>query len=204
MYHTRAEKELTLKRLGDYDLLKVINPKLSFSPELEALLQSAHDTITWFELLFLKGKYDKGMLYIMALLYKLDKEDREFALKRLSVTSRLRDRILNGFMAVHEILRRLKPGSLVETYHLLIMHDMESVLFSMALTQDSEKKKAVSHFLLELRNVKPLLKGSDLKRLGIPPGPEYSKILKKILDEKLMKRLQTKEEEMEFVKEIIH
>ncbi|MCL4457476.1 MAG: CBS domain-containing protein [Nitrospirae bacterium] len=193
----------TLKRLGDYDLLKVINSKLSFSPELEALLQSAHDTITWFELLFLKEKCDRGMLYIMALLYKLDKEERESALKRLSVTSRLKDRILNGFQAAHETLRYLKPGSLVETYHLLIGHDIESVLFSMALTQDNEKKKAISHFLLELRNVKPLLKGSDLKKLGIPPGPEYSKILKKILDEKLMKRLQTKEEEIEFVKRMI-
>ncbi|MCL0067178.1 hypothetical protein M1N54_04800, partial [Thermodesulfovibrionales bacterium] len=63
-----------------------------------------------------------------------------------------------------------------------------------------EIKKAISHFLLELRNTKPLIKGDDLKGLGIPPGPSYSEILTKILNEKLMKRLDTKEEEIEFVK----
>lgn len=189
-----------LKRLGDYDLLKVIHPKLSFSSDLEALLQSVHDTITWFELLFLKEKYDKGMLYIMALLYKLSKEEREFALTRLSVTIRLRDKILKGLQAAQEILKRIKPDNAVEIYHLLRDHDIEFILFSMALTHDNEKKKAISQFLLELRNVRPLLGGNDLKNLGITPGPEYSEILNRILDEKLMKRLHTKDEEIEFVK----
>jgi len=192
-----------LKRLRDYELLKVIHPKISFSPEIESLLQSVHDTITWFELLFLKEKYDRGMLYIMALLYKLNKDERELALDRLSVTSRLKDKILKGVHAAQEILRRLKPGNPVEIYHLLMSRDIESVLFSMALTRDSEKKKAISHFLLELRNVKPALTGNDLKNLGIPPGPEYSDILRKILNEKLMKRLHTKEEEIEFVRRLL-
>lgn len=192
-----------LKRLGDYDLLRVIHPKLSFSPELESLLQSVHDTITWFDLLFLNESCDKGMLYIMALLYKLNKEEREFALNRLSVTSRLKDKILKGLHIAQEILRKLKPDNPVEIYHLLMSHDIEFILFSMALTQNSEKKKAISHFLVELRNVKPLLKGNDLKNLGIPPGPEYSKILRNILDEKLMKRLHTKEEEIEFVMRLL-
>jgi tRNA nucleotidyltransferase (CCA-adding enzyme) len=192
-----------LKRLGDYELLKVIHPKISFSPEIESLLQSVHDTITWFELLFLKEKYDRGMLYIMALLYKLNKDERELALDRLSVTSRLKDKILKGVHAAQEILRRLKPDNPVEIYHLLMSRDIESVLFSMALTRDSEKKKAISHFLLELRNVKPALTGNDLKNLGIPPGPEYSDILRKILNEKLMKRLHTKEEEIEFVRRLL-
>jgi tRNA nucleotidyltransferase (CCA-adding enzyme) len=192
-----------LKRLGDYDLLRMIHPKLSFSPELESLLQSVHDTITWFELLFLKEKYDKGMLYIMALLYKLNMEEREFALNRLSVTSRLKDKILRGLYAAQEILRRLKPDNPVEIYHLLMGRDIEFILFSMALTQDNEKKKAISRFLLELRNIKPALKGNDLKNLGIPPGPEYSRILNSILDERLMKRLHTKEEEIEFVEKIL-
>ncbi|BCB95574.1 poly(A) polymerase [Dissulfurispira thermophila] len=191
-----------LKRLGDYELLKVIHPKISFSPELESLLQSVHDTITWFELLFLNEKYDKGMLYIMALLYKLNKEEREVALNRLSVTSRLKNKILNGLNAAKNILRGLKPDNPIEIYHMLEGHDIEFILFSMALTNDSEKKKAISHFLVKLRGIRPELKGDDLKALGISPGPEYSRIFKKILDEKLINRLHTKDEEIEFVKKL--
>jgi len=186
-----------LKKLGDYDLLSVIHLKIFF---LESFLQSVHDTITWFELLFLNEKYDKAIIYIMALLDKLNRQEREAALARLSVPLNIKDRAIKGFEAAEAILKNLKPDSPVDIYHLLAGRDIEIVLFSMALTQDNEKKKAISHFLLELRNIKPLLKGHDLKNLGISPGPEYSKILRKILDEKLMKRLQTKQEEIEFVK----
>ncbi len=189
-----------LKRLGDYDLLKVIHPSLSFSPDLEALLQAVHDTITWFELLFLKEKYDRGMLYIMALLYKLKNEEREPALSRLSVTQKMERKILKGFQSSQEIMRCLRPDDPVAVYHLLTGRDIEIILFSMALIKDTEKKKAISQFLIELRNVKPIIKGDDLKAVGILPGPEYSKILRKILDEKLMKRLQTKQEEIEFAR----
>jgi tRNA nucleotidyltransferase (CCA-adding enzyme) len=72
----------------------------------------------------------------------------------------------------------------------------------MALAKDSDQKKAISRFLLELRNTHTLLKGSDLKKLGLLPGPVYSEIFGKILDEKLMGRLETREEEIIFVKRI--
>ncbi|MBA4349293.1 MAG: polya polymerase [Thermodesulfovibrio sp.] len=194
----------TLKRLGDYSLLKVIHPRLAFSTELESLLQSVHDTISWFELLFLNEEYDKGMLYIMTLLYQLNKPERETALSRLSVPFQLRDKILNGLYKTDEILKQLKPESPVEIYHLLTGRDIEAVLFSMALTQENEKKKAISNFLLELRNTKPVIKGEDLKNLGISPGPLYSRIFREVLNEKLMKRLNKKEEEIEFVKGLVN
>jgi tRNA nucleotidyltransferase (CCA-adding enzyme) len=191
-----------LKRLGDYGLLKMIHPKLVFTSELEALLQSVHDTISWFELLFLKEEYNKGVLYIMALLHRLTKDEREVALTRLAVLARLKERILKELQAVQDILRRLDPDNPVEIYRLLSGRDIESILFSMALTADSEKKKAISRYLLHLRNVKPLIKGADLKALGIPQGPVYSEIFRNIHAEKLMGRLGTKEEEIGFVKRI--
>ena len=73
----------------------------------------------------------------------------------------------------------------------------------MAFLQDNEKKKAISHFLLELRTVKPLIKGADLKALGVPPGPLYSKIFAEVLNEKLLKKLPAKNDEIDFVKKIL-
>jgi len=89
----------------------------------------------------------------------------------------------------------------VETYHLLINMNIEIMLFSMSLTKDKNKKKEISQFLVDLRKIKPLLKGSDLKKLGIPPGPVYTEILNSLLDEKLSGRLKTEEEEKRFVME---
>jgi tRNA nucleotidyltransferase (CCA-adding enzyme) len=190
----------SIRRLGSYDLLKVIYPRLSFTPELEAGMQSMHDTISWFDLLFLEEKRDKGLLYIMALLSGLGKDEREAALSRLAVAERTRNLILHGFNAAQKIMRGLIPGNPVMTYHLLCDCGIEDILFSMAALQDPEKKKAISQFLLELRSVKPLIKGDDLKALGVQPGPLYTRLFTEVLNEKLQKRLATKEDEIAFVK----
>ncbi|HEX8947881.1 MAG TPA: CBS domain-containing protein [Dissulfurispiraceae bacterium] len=189
-----------LKRLGDYGLLKVIHPRLIFSPALDALLQSVHDTISWFELLFLKEEYDKGMLYIMALLYKLTAEERELALSRLAVPAKLKEKVLKELLAVQEILRMFYPDDPVHAYRLLVGREIESILFSMALTRDSNVKKAISHYLMYSRHVRPLLRGEDLKALGITPGPLYSEVFRRLHEEKLRGGLGSRDEEREFVK----
>lgn len=190
----------SLKRLGDYDLTRVIHPKLSFTPELESIMQSVHDIISWFDLLFLEEKYNKGLLYILALLQGLNRDEREAALHRLAVADKMRDFILRIFQAVQKISRNLISTNPVMTYHLLAECEIEALLFSMASLQDNEKKKAISHYLLELRTMKPLINGADLKALGMPPGPLYSKIFTEILNEKLLKKLPAKNDEIEFVK----
>jgi tRNA nucleotidyltransferase (CCA-adding enzyme) len=192
-----------LKRLGDYDLLRVIHPRLAFSPELEALLQSVHDTTTWFDLLFLEERHHKGVIFVMALLNRLSEDEREDALRRLAVSEQIRQKVVSGLRIAQEVLRNLRSDNPVATYHLLKDLPLEATLFAMSLTKNSEKKRAVSHYLLDLRYVAPSLKGEDLKRLGIPPGPLYSKIFGRILDEKLCERLATKQEELDFVRNMI-
>jgi tRNA nucleotidyltransferase (CCA-adding enzyme) len=73
----------------------------------------------------------------------------------------------------------------------------------MALSRDQQKKKVISRYLTELRNVKTLLTGDDLKHMGIQPGPVYAKILGGLLDEKMKGRLKSREDEEKFVKHVI-
>ncbi|NTU43191.1 MAG: CBS domain-containing protein [Nitrospirales bacterium] len=190
----------TIRRLSEQGLLQVIQPKLSFTPAMEALLQAVHDTLSWFDLLFLRERYDKGMLYTAALLHKLTRDERESGLERLKVPPKARERIRLIWDAAGEILRKIHEDDPVGIYHALQGRKMETILFTMAFTQDQEKKRAISRFLLELREIRPLLTGKDLKAMGIPPGPVYSCIFSRILDERLRKKLQTREEESEFVK----
>lgn len=192
-----------LKRLGEYNLLKVIHDKLTYTPIVQTLLESLHETIIWFDLLFLDEKYNKGIIYTMALLNSLKHDEILDALKRLMVSEQVKDEIIADRLSAHDILRRLKPTNPVEIYHLLTGRTLESILFAMASSQDNEKKKAISQYLLELKTIKPIIKGNDLIGLGLRPSSVFSEIFSKILDEKLMKRLNTKEEELEFVNKLI-
>ncbi|MBS1113283.1 MAG: polyA polymerase family protein, partial [Nitrospirae bacterium] len=70
----------TLKRVSEFGLLKVIHPNLVFTEELEATLGSMHETLSWFNLLFLEEKPDTGVLYLMALVSGLREEDIKTAI----------------------------------------------------------------------------------------------------------------------------
>jgi tRNA nucleotidyltransferase (CCA-adding enzyme) len=85
-------------------------------------------------------------------------------------------------------------------YDLLSPLDVESLLLMMAKAKKETARKYVSLYLTHLRNVKVTLTGDDLKKMGIPPGPRYKRILAELLDAKLDGTVKNREEEVEFVK----
>lgn len=188
----------TLKRLSDFGLLKVIHQNLIFNEKLELMLSSMYETLAWYNLLYLEEKADIGILYLMTILSHLTDSERKEALERLAAPARIKEILIKSISASEEILRKLPANDPAALYHLLIHIDIEIILFSMAVTKDTRKKKEISQFLVELRKVRPVIKGADLKKLRIPPGPLYSQILKEILDEKLRGRLKTEEDERKF------
>jgi len=190
----------TLKRLSEFGLLKIIHPGLAFNADLESALQSMFETLAWFDLLFLEERPDRGILYLMALLSGLDDEERKAAVERLSAPPKISSMIMKGISHSKEILRKLPLSNPVDLYRLLRDVNLETLLFSMAVGRDKQKQKSISRYLIELRKIKPVLKGNDLKKMGVQPGPLYSKLFEELLDEKLMGRLKNKEDEEAFIK----
>ena len=191
----------TLKRLADFGLLKVIHKNLGFSEKLEATMASMYETIAWYNLLYLEEKADAGILYLMALLSNLADMERREALERLSTPPPAKKIIVKSMSMSGDTLKQLPLSDPAAIYHLLKNVDIEITLFSMALTQDTEKKKDISRYLVELRKARPLLKGRDLMKLGIPQGPLYSKILNDLLDAQLRGEVKTADDEKKFVRE---
>jgi tRNA nucleotidyltransferase (CCA-adding enzyme) len=70
----------------------------------------------------------------------------------------------------------------------------------MAKTQQEETRRAISHYFRDLKEVRPKLRGRDLKNMGITPGPVYRRILNQILDGRLNGELSSRQEEIDFVR----
>ncbi|OGW72937.1 MAG: hypothetical protein A2484_07155, partial [Nitrospirae bacterium RIFOXYC2_FULL_44_7] len=189
----------TLKRLSEFGLLKVIHPNLLFNDALESTLQSMFETLAWFNLLFLEESPERGALYLTALLSTLKEEERNAAIERLSPPPRIREMIIKGITQSKDILNKLPVNDPAELYHVLNGVSLEILLFSMAQSKSKQKQKAISQYLIELRKVKPILKGKDLQKIGVKPGPVYSKLFSELLDEKLRGRLKNKEDEERFI-----
>ncbi|MBT9537626.1 MAG: CBS domain-containing protein, partial [Nitrospirae bacterium] len=196
-----TEPVKTLKTLSEFGLLKVIHPGLLFNNELESALQSMFETLAWFNLLFLEESPDRGALYLMALLSTLKEEERNTAVERLAPPPRVREMTTKGIAQSRDILNKLPSNDPAGLYHVLNGVNLEILLFSMAQSKSKQKQKAISQYLIELRKIKPILKGKDLQKIGIKPGPVYSKLFSELLDEKLSGRLKTKEDEERFVTE---
>ena len=63
--------------------------------------------------------------------------------------------------------------------------------------------KTLILFLEKLRYTKILINGNDLINIGLNPSPKFNKIFDEVLKEKLENHIKTKEEEINFVKQII-
>jgi tRNA nucleotidyltransferase (CCA-adding enzyme) len=64
-------------------------------------------------------------------------------------------------------------------------------------------KKSISHFFTKLRRTNILLKGRDLKKMGLKPGPIYRRVLDAALDARLDGDLKTKKDEINFARHYI-
>ena len=71
----------------------------------------------------------------------------------------------------------------------------------MALTENEDLKKKISHYYTYLRGMTLSVQGRDIRALGLPPGPVYRKILEEALAAKLNGQLITRQDELNFLKE---
>lgn len=188
----------SVKRLADYGLLKLLHP--SFDEKLFNELVKAHETVQGMELLFLKEKYRKEFIYLMVLLWNLKSHEREEFLKRICAPENVKKQLIENITSAEKALQNfLSEESFLEVYKLLSSLNIETIILMMIYAEE-QQKRAISIYLTKLKEIKPLLRGEDLKKLGIQPGPVYKKIFDEILKEKLQGRLLSKEEEIEFVK----
>ncbi len=193
----------TLQMMDAYGLLKVIHPSINLGKDMRRLLESLYDTITWFNLLFLNEPCKDHVLYILGLLFRLSETERAEALKRLSAPLHLAGYISTVFKTAHEILGRLNAADPYSVYKTLKGQPIDAILLCMSVTQDTERKRAISHFLLHTRDTRPLIDGNKLKELGIKPGPIYSVIFERIIEERIKGRVHNIEEEINIARDII-
>jgi tRNA nucleotidyltransferase (CCA-adding enzyme) len=200
---SEAEPLKVLKRMKDFDLLKFIHPGLKGTAELERLFTNIGETLTWFRMLYLELKAEKWFVYFLGLFDRMKDSATEEALERLAVPIRIRARMYHARVRSREVLflfYKVQELSSSRIYDLLSPLDVESILLMMAKAKKETARKHISLYLTRLRNVKVMLTGNDLKKMGIPPGPKYKKILADLLDAKLDGAVKNREEELDFVK----
>lgn len=200
---SEADPLKVVRRMRDFDLLKFIHPALRGAAETERLFGAINETLTWFKLLYLDLQVQNWFVYLLGLLDRSKDTAAEQILERLSAPGRIRERVRRAREHSREILyifyREPQPRP-SRIHDLLSPLELETLLFMMAKAKKENARKSISLYLTHLREVKVSLRGEDLKKLGIPPGPRYRKLLAELLHAKLDGTVRDRDEEIAFVR----
>ena len=190
-------------RLNDYNLLKVIHPSIVLDKNVISLLTSVKEVQSWHDLLFLDESYKKWIVFFLVLINQCDVKRteeicRHFELAPEYVKIFCIERIKANNCGTW-LERNLRVSDSV-LYRKLTDFRTELILYMMATTKQKAVKKAISHFFTDLRRTGIALKGRDLKKMQLKPGPIYRQVLAAVLDAKLDGKLKTKKDEINFAR----
>lgn len=203
---SERDPALAVRRLADFGLLRFIHPKLAWSNRLEQLLTAVGQAVDWYRLLYLDRKMAVWLVYMMALSEVLPERAVTEVLKRFPFSECEAAAIKAARMDNHAVLRRLAkrpPPKPSETYRLLHGLPDETLLGLMAKSKGEAVKRQISAFLTTYQHVKPALSGTDLKAMGLKPGPPFKNILDRLLEARLNGEVKTEADERTFVTRVL-
>jgi tRNA nucleotidyltransferase (CCA-adding enzyme) len=193
---------MALRRINQFNLLKVIHPHIVYDSAQEALLYSVEKVLTWYKLLYLEEPCQGWMVYLLAFMRSFDKGDAEALCNRLELIPRYRKILIPEKAKADDFLKSMAPSQMLknsQVYRKLRPFHTETLLYIMASTTRDASKQAISNYMTQLRSIKTLLDGRYLKEKGVKPGPVYREILESLLDARLNGEVTTLLDEVEFV-----
>ncbi|MEX1299443.1 MAG: CBS domain-containing protein [Desulfotignum sp.] len=189
--------------MTDFGLEKVIHPRLEIIPVTYQMLESANKTLVWHDLLYVEERYPRWAVYFMVLLNRCTFKVSEQICDRLMIPAGERQLLLETRYKAENRLSFIEsnhPVSRQELYWALINFNTVFILYIMALTKNEAVRKDISNFYTDYRHVKPRIQGRDLIKIGVKPGPAFTKILNEVLNARLDGNLDTREKEITFAK----
>lgn len=197
---------LAIIRLNDYHLLKEIHPSITLNRKLISLFNSARKVLSWYDLLFLESSYMKWAVYFLMFMKRCDRETCADICAKLEMPPRHRAIFCKERFEAEKTIYWLRQNLPVKNsilYRKLFSYRTEVLLYMMAAARSEKVKKSISQYVTRLRQVKTSVKGKDLKKMGLEPGPIYREVLEAVLDAKLNGLLRTRDDEIIFARTCI-
>jgi tRNA nucleotidyltransferase (CCA-adding enzyme) len=180
-----------LGRLEELDLLSCIHPALADFKKSNLATVKSEDQA-------LQTRNSRWALWLM----HLTDQEVEFINDRLHFTADLL-KVLRSIALLEAnltALAGLKPSEAVE---MLESYSFKALEVVSAALPEGEVKNILSRYLSDWWHVKPKTTGHDLKKRGIPPGPKYNEILRRLRAAWLDGEVKTAEEEQRLLDNLL-
>jgi tRNA nucleotidyltransferase (CCA-adding enzyme) len=147
------------------------------------------------------GAYERWIVYMTLLVCRLPEADVAGVLAKYDFTRHARTCIRQG----HAVLAGLKQISALSENRVSSLRRYvedwrpESAVFSLAVCEAPAAYKRLTAYFARAAAARVETDGSDLARLGLPPGPFYGIVLSRLLDARLDQTVASYEEEIALV-----
>ncbi len=172
-----AQRIAIMRRLNDLGLLAAIHPALTWNEKIEEaflLEEQFHPPDTW----RLESPPSKEFLYYAFMNLWLIEEDVRSICRRLHFSAPLRNGILHANRLVSALLQ-LSPNALPSalTERMEQVREEALVVVWLGMKDDPSCRQAIEQYLSQWRYITPITTGDSLRKMDLPPGPAYRRIL---------------------------
>lgn len=195
-----------LKRLSRLVGLGFLEKKLKLTAQNKNLLKSSSAQVNWFHKNFPKRrKLDEWLVYLLALVDCLDTGSRNEFCKKFVFRRGEEKRILSAKEDIPGLARELSKPKVApaKIFKMLEPLSYEVIILAKAKYRNRYLQKHIADFLEIYNGMRIYASGSDLRNLGLSPGPDYQKIFAQALEAKLNGLVKTREQEMQLIKKLI-
>ena len=191
-----------IERMNEFGLLRFISLEIKFTEKLRRLLEEVKRVIAWHNLLYLEESFDPWKVYLHGLTSSINPASFKELIGKMGMIDSDGRRMIyqrENSNDLSDVLYRF-DGDNFHLYTLLAPYDTETLLYIMAKAGNEKTKRLISTFFTKLKGVKTRLRGKDLIRLGLKPGPVFKEVFDRLLEARLNGFIKTREDEIVFVK----
>lgn len=192
-----------VKRLSELNELRFIHQNLKLKKSIIRLFDLIGEVLSWYGRTRFKRKreLDRWLIYFMALLNGLNLNDVQKICSEFVFAKGDAIRIITFKRKSNRLLTLLsKKGKMrpSQVYKWLGSLPYEVLLLLIAKSKSQTARRRITAFLTRFLNIKLNVRGDDLKKVGIKPGPHFKRIMAQTLYAKIDGRIKTKEEELNY------
>ena len=202
------EKEAVkaIRRMRNLHELRFISAGIRFDRASDALCGSIKRLHRRFGRYFSKKRsVDIWLVYFMVIIDRLGLKATMEVCSRFAMKRSDRLRLVSCKKSEKKVKRVLTDKKHVKPsriYDVLEPLPYETLLFLMAKCGRHLNGRRVVNFLTRYNGIRLRIRGEDLKDMGMTPGPEFTRVLRKTLYARLDGKLGTRREELGFAREL--
>jgi tRNA nucleotidyltransferase (CCA-adding enzyme) len=198
-----------IKSLVLLRLLRFLHPRLRYTKKGERVVAVLPRALAWWKKQCPGHVVERPLVYLMALLSRSGPAVLRSVIQRLQLSSLQSNAVERAGQKTDQlvqVLEQTKDMRPARVYRFMAGLPDDAIVLLVAKGFAMGKgggvhrlTRRLSSFLKHDRLVTTILRGEDLKRLGLKPGPQFKKILDRLLDARLDGQVRTESDERAFV-----